>query len=258
MKTFFSLLVRSGSNKFSLCRYAGVIIVTLAMTGSGFAATTITQWNFNSGTPDSSTTTGSDVPIVGSGTALSVGGVVAFAAANASSDPAAAADDTGFFISSFPSQGTGDRSRGAEFMVSTAGYAGISFTFDQRNSATASQYWELQYTLDGSNWIAYSASGANTSSGLYQFTSGSTWVNGLTADFSSIMAADNNALFGVRLLSAFDPTAGTSYTGTSSGYSGGGTATFDMVTFSGTAVPEPSRVALLIFGLVGFGLRRRR
>lgn len=147
----------------------------------------------------------------------------------------------------------------AKPMVSTAGYAGISFTFDQRNSATASQYWELQYTLDGSNWIAYSASGANTSSGLYQFTSGSTWVNGLTADFSSIMAADNNALFGVRLLSAFDPTAGTLYTGTSSrAIWCGEPRIFHMVTFSGTAVPVPSRVALLIFGLVGFGLRRRR
>lgn len=144
-------------------------------------------------------------------------------------------------------------------MVSTAGYVDVVLTFDQRNTNTASRYWELQYTTDGSAWTPYTVTGTNTSGGLYEFVA-STWVNGLTVDFTGVSGVDNNALFGVRILAAYDPASGTSYTPTNTGsnYGTSGTATFDYVTFGGTSVPEPGRMALLILGVAGFGLRRRR
>ena len=226
------------------------------------ASTVITQWNFNSTPPDATTTTGSAAPVMGSGTIVGQGGVnQAFADGTGSSDPITN-DDTGYNLSGgFPAQGTGNKSGGIAFMVSTAGYDSITFSFDQRNSNTASRYWALQYTLDGgAGWSDFTVSGANTSSGLFEFTAGLSWYNGLTVDLSGISGASDNPDFGIRLLAAFDPASGTSYTATdgASSYGTTGTARFDMVTLSGNAIPEPSRALLLALGTIAAALRRGR
>lgn len=228
---------------------------------SGQASTVITQWNFNSTPPDATTTTGSASPVIGIGTIAGQGSInQAFADGTGSSDPVTS-DDTGYNLSGgFPTQGTGNKSAGIAFMVSTSGYDSITFSFDQRNSNTASRYWALQYTLNGGGgWSDFAVSGANTNSGLFEFAAGSTWFNGLTVDLSGIPGASDNPDFGVRLLAAFDPASGTSYTATdgASNYGTTGTARFDMVTVSGNAIPEPSRALLLIVATVAAATRRK-
>jgi hypothetical protein len=50
-----------------------------------------------------------------------------------SSDPAAS-DDSGWNLSTFATQGTGDMTRGAQFSFSTVGFASIVFGYDLRHS----------------------------------------------------------------------------------------------------------------------------
>ncbi|MFQ3684326.1 MAG: hypothetical protein SNJ51_18835, partial [Roseiflexus sp.] len=96
-------------------------------------ATIITQWTFNSPVPDGSTATGTTDPAIGSGTAALIGGVTAtFASGDASggsTDPATG-DDSAWNTTTYAPQGTGDRTRGVQFAVSTVGFQNIRFSFD--------------------------------------------------------------------------------------------------------------------------------
>ena len=89
-------------------------------------ADVVAQWNFNSVAPDNNTSTGTLLPSVGAGAASLVGGTSATfasgAASGGSSDPAAS-DDSGWNLSTFATQGTGDMTRGAQFSFSTVGFA---------------------------------------------------------------------------------------------------------------------------------------
>jgi uncharacterized protein YegP (UPF0339 family) len=105
--------------------------------------------------------------------------------------------------------------QGAQFLVNTTGYSGIQLRFDVNTTTQAEANLQVQYTLDGTDWVnapvAYSGTGAtakmnttsaNTVMGSYiQFTAGA-WYNGIVADFSSVPGADNNPNFGVRLVNA--------------------------------------------------------
>ena len=162
--------------------------------------------------------------------------------------------------------------QGAEFDSSTVGYSGIHVYFDVNTTAQAEANLELEYTIDGSAWnnaaIAYSgtsgtiknnSTSVNTVMGTYiQFTAAS-WINGITADLSSIPGADNNPNFGIRLVNASTGVDdingnGTAYNNTS------GNWRFDNVTISGTTVPEPSAFSMagLGLGLAALRIFRRR
>ena len=209
----------------------------------------ITQWDFNG-------PSGVSTPSVGAGIVNLMGVSATFASGNAdggSSDPNTSAQNFGWQTTSYPSQNQSSRTEGIEFFVSTAGFNNVTLTWDQRNSNTASRFWGVDYTVDGVNWLPLA--------GSYALTSGSTWFNGQFADFSSITSADDNANFGVRILSIFEP-ATSGYTPTQGAtYNGGtGTARFDMITFSGTAVPDPSTIEILalLSGTWWWRNRRRR
>jgi hypothetical protein len=122
--------------------------------------------------------------------------------------------------------------QGAEFDVSTVNYDGITFSFDWFTTNQGVRNMQVQYSTDaGAHW---------TNIGGIQNAATNGWVNGITFNFSSIPAANNNPNFRVRMVSAYDPT----YTGTGSptytGASGGqynnnsGNWRFDKVSFKGT------------------------
>ena len=261
----------------------GIGIAALGLTTqSAYAQTTITQWNFNSPTPDANTATGTITPSIGAGTITLVGGTTSTFAGGSPSDPAPAADNSGLNLTAFPAAGTGNGTAGVSVAVSTTGFTNIVLSFDFRQSATQSRFFQLQSSVNGTVFTNVSGGTASfgtppspntatsfTNSGLYSNTSGSgsqQFVPTLQYTFASGSALENNPNAAFRFVAVFDP-AGTDYIASNaptSTYSTGGTARFDAVTVSGRSaavVPEANTVALLGFALpmvVGAVILRRR
>ncbi|MFM8327212.1 MAG: hypothetical protein ACKN9U_20325 [Pirellulaceae bacterium] len=226
---------------------------------SAVKADIVTQWNFNSSTPDANVATGTLTPSVGVGTASLLGVTGSFSSGTGSVDPAGTNDNSAWQTVTYAAQGTGNLSRGVQFAASTVGYQNVQVSWDHRNSNTGSRFWALLYTTDGSTWNTFSATGAGTDSGLYDISSGGTWFNQRTADLSGISGVNDNANFGIRIVASFAPGLTTyAASNTGSNYGTTGTARFDMVTISGTftAIPEPSSVLLTAAVACGYLSRR--
>jgi hypothetical protein len=208
-----------------------IAVALLALLGSGRAAT-IAQWNFNSPTPDTSTSSGTTAPCTGSGTASLVGTTTAsFVSGDPISDPAPT-DNSGWSTAGYPAATSPNRG-GVRFDVDTTGYENISISWFQRNSATASRYGRLQYTVDGSNFTDADVISITTSN---VFTSE-------TVNLASNPTVANAPAFGFRIVDEWESTAtgsgSAAYVATRSGstYSTSGTWRFDMVTISGDIIP---------------------
>lgn len=242
---------------FALSTLAAALTTVCAL-GSAHADV-ITQWTFNSTTPDGSTGTGtgSALPSLGAGTLGLLGGVTnpSFNSGAGSSDPAAS-DNSGFQTSTYAAQGAGNKARGIEVKASSIGFENVVFSYDLRHSNTSSRYELAQYSLDGVNFIDYA---------VFDGGLGDTWFNARTIDLSSVAGADNNANLTFRVVATFAPgTQGYLASDVTKAYAGSGTWRFDMVTVSGAAVtpavPEPSSTVAAFAGLaaIGFMARRRR
>lgn len=214
-----------------------IILLTLTLLSFSLAvsADTVVLWTFNSPVNDLDLTTGTLNPATGTGLASPVGTVThTFTAANGSSDTTSTGDNSNWRITTFPAQGTGNKTCGAQFSVNTVGYENITLIWDVQNSASANRYWRTQYSIDnGTNWVEHNVI-VNTNSAV--------WVNAtFTSSFVGVAGANNKTNFLVRMLSEFQSTSGNgaadSYisvsAGTAAAYSGGGTFRLDMVTFSG-------------------------
>lgn len=204
------------------------------------SASIITQWDFN-GTLNTTT----PATAIGTGSASLFGGTTGASAGGSPNDPATSSDNR-WNTTTYAAQGTGSGTRGVEYTVSTAGFQNIVFSADIRNSNTSSAWIEVLASYNG---------GAFGSVGTFMATDGDQW-NSRTIALGA--GADNASSVTIRIVSIFAP--GTSAYAPArtvgSNYAASGTIGYDLVTFSGTAVPTPGSLALLALG--GMVATRRR
>ena len=200
---------------------SSVASLTVANTGP------LAYWDFNS--PYLNVT--NPAPYQGIGTASSTN-VVAFQQPNGSAnDPAI--PNTAWGTQNYPASGL-NKNAGVQFNVSTVGAKNVTVSYDFRATATASKYQRLQYTTNGTDFIDYPASDAD---------SVTTYI---TRNYSlaGFPGAANNPHFGIRIVAEFESTASYGNTndaiyvavGSSSTYGSAGTLSYDLVTISADAI----------------------
>ncbi len=249
---------------------------------------TITQWSFSTtvAAPDNS-----PAPTIGAGTATALGMTNAYNGGNTTSCDVTATPGTvtpsftedcwrvrgGSPNNGWASHAAGapQYSQGAEFDASTVGYQNIQFSFDWYSTAQGIRDLQFQYNTNISNSAGWTNFGGTSPTGTYiagakDYYNPSTPPGTISVNLSSISGASNDPNFGVRLVAAFDSTgnlgnefAGATLSGgVTTAYNGtSGNWRFDNMTFSGTPVPEPSAMTLLLalgmVGLVVLAWRRR-
>jgi hypothetical protein len=139
-----------------------------------------------------------------------------------------------------------------QFSTSTTGYSGISLTYDQTSSNTGPGSFQLQYSIDGTNFTNFgSATTVIANAGANSWnTTAMVPASTSTVDFSSITALNNVTTVYFRIADASTVSANGGTTAS------GGTDRVDNVIIAGTVVPEPTSLGLIALG--GFGLLRRR
>jgi hypothetical protein len=195
-------------------------------------AALITQWTF----PTTSGSNNSPAPTVGSGVATVLGmdntytfssnntitgsgtfipGTIDGTVSTASADILATGGDPNGFANAWRVRGPSNNNngpgglgngwalqapqytQGAQFAASTVGFTNVKFSFDWFTTTQGVKNMQEEYTLDGTNWIKIN--------GLLTAVSNN-FAPTQTIDFSGISGANNNSKFGVRLVSAYDPT----------------------------------------------------
>lgn len=224
---------------------AGACLVTVSVSDGDYAPSesfmlkvvqpeVLALWDFNSNPPDGDSDTGTLAPAAGSGLIADVGTSATLGSVSSLSYDPNLDDDSAWRLASFPAQGTGNKTRGAEFRVSTVDCRNIALSWDHYDSATASRYWRVQYTLDGVNFTDTSFVYTNLHETLW-------FPTGLS--LAGIPGANDNPNFGIRLVSEWESTATgqglNRYIGTqlSGSYTTAGTLWLDMVTLSGDVIP---------------------
>jgi hypothetical protein len=184
-------------------------------------------WNFNG-----SFNTANPAPYQGLGTA-SLANCTGFAQTSADGlDSSGGGVNYGWGTDIYPASGL-NTNAGVQFNVSTVGAKNITVSFDTRATSTASKYQQLQYTINGTDWINYPASSA--------FTFASAWQS-RSYSLVGFPGVANNPNFGIRIVTEYESTASygainnPQYVGVSSTYSPNGTVSFDVVTISGDAI----------------------
>ncbi|MGZ8939456.1 MAG: hypothetical protein ACXW32_09630 [Limisphaerales bacterium] len=185
-------------------------------------------WNFNSQMPDMDAATGNIEPSFGAGEVLVMGiSATAFGTVGQgrTSDPAES-DNSMLRLAGFPRQGTSNQTAGVEIRASTAGFRNIGIVWDQYNSATASRYWAVQYTTNGSEFLDLT---------IVTNTTASTWLRRRFVSLASISGVKDNPQFGVRIVSSAGADGAYEAVTMGSSYGTTGTLWLDMVGLTGEA-----------------------
>jgi len=246
----------------------------IAASLSAAHAQTITAWNFSSVVASAN----SPAPTTGSGTATIIGmtgGPLGDITATTGTANTAFTEDLWRVRGATANGWVGTAaqySQGAELDVSTIGYQNINFSFDWYSTAQGIRDLQFQYNLNTANaggWVNF---GGTSSTGTYIATA-KDFYNApgsptITINLPSV--ADNDASFGIRLVSAYDSTgnlagqyaSSTLVSGATVAYNGtSGNWRFGNMDFTGTIIPAPEPTTLALAGLGGLAalvaVRRR-
>jgi hypothetical protein len=208
-------------------------------------ATSIARWDFNAtNTLDVTAPTSS----TGSGTASLVNSTTAIFSSGTYSDPAGAPGgaNSGWNSSSYPPQGTSNKTAGVQINVSTLGCHSLLLAWEERHSNTASKYARLQYSTDGSTFLEGEVITMTSTNNDWEFYS---------CDLSAILGVNNNPNFAFRIVSEWESTAignnNPSYAGTVTSYGGSGTMRFDLVSVYGDPGVGPLLGSTTISNIIG-------
>jgi len=225
----------------------GSVISSLALlTVLPGSTNVVAQWNFNSTTADTNTTTGTVEPSIGVGTAGYIGGTAPSSTgfATGSTFDTNTSDNSGWNSTMYPAAGAANLTAGVRFDVSTVGRQNIIIRWDQRVSNTGSKYSRLQYTTNGTDFWNYPTAITVATPTLFEPR---------TNSLSSLPGVSDNTNFGIRIVNEFESTAtgsgASSYVAANGGsYASSGTVRFDMVTIFGELIvtnSSPPDAALL-------------
>ncbi len=215
------------------------------ITFSGLGTEIIAQWDFNSVAGDNDPSTGSVMPSFGSGVAQLVGGITAVFASGSTSD-SVGTDNSAWSTTSYPAQGTSNKTAGVQFRVSTLGYSNIVLAWDQKVSGSASKYLRLQYSPDGQSLYEYPQPVVSTLA-----SSGGSVFQSESKSLESIPSINDNPDLVFRIVSEFESTAlgagKESYVTTygTNTYSRSGTIRLDMVTIVGERIANANTTPFL-------------
>ncbi len=216
------------------------IAIALLFSAASWGQATIAQWNFNG--PSNTEVPGgvsSPTPSVGAGSAELVALTLPATFASGNTTVGTLETETtsppnyGWNSTGYPATATApDKTSGVQYNVSTVGQAGIIFRFEQRLSNTSNNTYVVQYTADRTAGSPVWVDGP-----VFTFTpaatgTGDTWYNARIANFETVTALDNNPNVAFRVLSTYDPIAGTYLAARSTSTYAGGTVRFDMVTIT--------------------------
>jgi len=222
----YSVVVTNSSGSAT----SAVALLTVLVQGSSVIA----QWNFN----NTNVSLTSPPPSIGTGTAALVGGTTSAWFSGSSTD--ANSPNNAWNTMNYPAQGTGNKSAGAQFNVSTLGYENIVVRWDQRVSNTGSKYARLQYSTNGTSFVDFPTA---------TVISVATVFEPKTNSLTGFAAVNNNSSFAFRIVAEFESTAAntanTNYVGAGGSYGTGGTIRFDMLTVSGTPISSTPAAAIL-------------
>ena len=166
--------------------------------------------------------------------------------------------------------------QGAEFDVSTVGFSSIVLSFDFFSTTQGIRDLQVQYNTNINNangWTNFAGSFAGNvateqdathsftqlvaTSNNWNFTA-TTTSNVINFATNGIGGVSNDANFGVRLVSAYDPSLGQYGSAAGGVYNNtSGNWRFDQIAVQGSAVPEPASIAVLAVGFAA-ALRKRR